>query len=171
MQKSGGRINGRIDYTWSRTLIRSISQYPEELINDGEYFPANYDKPHNFNMLTNLKASRRIVFSANITYSTGRPITYPVSKYQQGEQVFLQYSKYNQYRISDYFRIDFSATLNGNLKKNQRIHSSLTFSLYNLTGRNNAYSVYFKSEGGKFVAYQLSIFGTVIPTLTYNIKF
>jgi hypothetical protein len=169
--KSGGRVNGRIDYTWSRTLIRSVSQYPEELINDGEFFPANYDKPHNFNMLANFKASRRIIFSANITYSTGRPITYPVSKYQQGEQVFLQYSKYNQYRISDYFRIDVSATLNGNLKKNQRIHSSLTLSLYNLTGRNNAYSVYFKSEGGKFVAYQLSIFGTVIPTITYNIKF
>ena len=169
--KSGGRVYGRIDYTLSRTLIKSVSSYSEELINDGKYYPANFDKPHNLNMLANLKASRRFLFSLNINYSTGRPITYPVSQYQLGDQVFLQYSKYNQYRISDYFRTDFSATLNGNLKKYQLTHSSLTFSLYNVTGRKNAYSVYFKSEGGKFQAYQLSIFGTVIPTLTYNIKF
>jgi hypothetical protein len=169
--RSGGRIYGRIDYTLSRTLIKSVSGYKEEMINDGHYFPANFDKPHNFNMLANLKASRRFLLTLNINYSTGRPITYPVSQYQLGDQVFLQYSKYNQYRISDYFRTDVSATLNGNLRKNQLTHSSLTFSLYNVTGRKNAYSVYFKSEGGKFVAYKLSIFGTVIPTLTYDIKF
>ena len=171
VEKSGGRIYGRIDYTWSRSLIKSVSQFKEELINDGEYFPANYDKPHNLNVLTNLKASRRFIISTSLNYSTGRPITYPISKYQLGEQVFLQYSKYNQYRISDYFRADLSVTLNGNLKKTQLTHSSLTFSLYNVTSRKNAYSVYFKSEGGKFDAYQLSIFGTVIPTITYNIKF
>lgn len=171
VEKRGGRIYGRIDYTYSRTLIRSVSEFKEELINDGEYFPANYDKPHNLYVLTNLKASRRFIISTSVSYSTGRPITYPVAKYQLGDQVFLQYSKYNQYRISDYFRTDLSVTLHGNLKKNQLTHSSLTFSLYNLTARKNAYSVYFKSEGGKFEAYKLSIFGTVIPTITYNIRF
>ena len=170
-EKSGGRIYGRIDYTYSRTLIKSVSQYPEELINNGEYFPANYDKPHSLNIMANLKASRRLIISAAVIYSTGRPITYPVAKYQLGDQIFLQYSKYNQYRIPDYFRTDLSVTINGNLKKYQLTHSSLTFSLYNVTARKNAYSVYFKSEGGKFDAYQLSIFGTVIPTITYNIKF
>jgi hypothetical protein len=170
-EKSGGRIYGRIDYTYSRTLIKSVSKFPEELINNGAYFPANYDKPHSLNVMANLKASRRLIISAAVIYSTGRPITYPVAKYQLGDQVFLQYSEYNQYRIPDYFRTDLSVTVNGNLKKNQLTHSSLTFSLYNVTARKNAYSVYFKSEGGKFDAYQLSIFGTVIPTLTYNIKF
>jgi len=171
LSKSGGRLYGRVDYTLSRTLIRSVSNFSEELINDGEYFPANYDKPHNLNLLANLKISRRLIFSTIVNYSTGRPITYPVSKYKIGDQVFLQYSKYNQYRISDYFRTDLSVTLSGNLKKNHRTHSSVNLSLYNVTGRKNAYSVYFKSESGKFVAYKLSIFGTVIPTLTYNIKF
>jgi len=171
LKKSGGRIYGRVDYTYSRTLIKSVSEFPEELINGGEYFPANYDKPHNLNLSATLKVSRRLIFSSSIIYSTGRPITYPVAKYQLGDQIFLQYSKYNQYRIPDYFRTDLSVTVNGNLKKNQLTHSSLTFSLYNLTARKNAYSIYFRSEGGKFDAYQLSIFGTVIPTLTYNIKF
>jgi hypothetical protein len=170
-EKTGGRVYGRIDYTYSRTLIRSVSKFTEDMINDGEFFPANYDKPHNLNLLASLKASRRFIISTNIVYSTGRPITYPVAKYQIGEERFLQYSKYNQYRISDYFRTDLSFTLNGNLKKNQLTHSSFTFSLYNLTGRRNAYSVYFTNEGGRLDAYQLSIFGAVIPTVTYNIKF
>jgi hypothetical protein len=171
VNKSGGRIYGRMDYTYSRTLIKSVSDFKEELINNGKFFPANYDKPHNLNVLTNLKVSRRFIISASITYSTGRPITYPVAKYQLGDQVFLQYSKYNQYRLPDYFRTDLSATVNNNLKKRRLARSSLTFSLYNLTSRKNAYSVYFKSEEGKFQAYQLSIFGTIIPTIIYNIKF
>jgi len=121
--------------------------------------------------LVSLKTTRRFIISTGIYYSTGRPVTYPVSKYMIGDQVFLQYSQYNTYRLTDYFRADLSATLNGNLKKNRLTHSSLTLSLYNITSRKNAYSVYFKSEGGKFNAYQLSIFGTIIPTLTYNIDF
>lgn len=171
LEKTAGRVYGRLDYTYSRTLIKSVSPYKEDLINNGEYFPANYDKPHNFNLLASLKASRRIILSSNVTYSTGRPITYPISKYQLDNEVFLQYSQYNQYRIPDYFRMDLSLTINGNLKKDQLIHSWITFSLYNLTGRKNPYSVYFQSEGGKFDAYQLSIFGTVIPSITYNLKF
>ncbi len=171
LEKTGGRIYGRVDYTWSRTLIKSVSGYKEELINGGEYFPANWDKPHNLNMLTSLKMSRRLIFSTGIYYSTGRPVTYPVSKYMLGDQVFLQYSDYNQYRLSDYFRLDLSVTYSGNLKKNNKVHSSLTFSLYNVTSRKNAYSVYYKSEGGQYRAYQLSVFGSIIPTLTYNINF
>ncbi|MFO7671415.1 MAG: TonB-dependent receptor [Bacteroidales bacterium] len=171
IKKPGGRVNGHIDYTWSRTLIKSVTDFPEELINDGEYFPANYDKPHNLTVLANLKASRRFIFSTTLNYSTGRPITYPVAKYQLGDQVILYYSKYNQYRIPDYFRIDMSLTIDGNLKKKKLFHSTFVFSIYNLTARKNAYSVYFRSEGGKFEAYQLSIFGTMIPTVSYNFRF
>lgn len=170
-EKSGGRIYGRVGYTWSRTLIRSVTEFKEDMINDGKFFPANYDKPHSLNLLLNLKASRRLIISTDLSYSTGRPITYPVAKYQLGDQVFLQYSKYNQYRIPDYFRTDLSITFNDNLKKNQLIHSSFTFSLYNLTSRKNVYSVYFKNEGERFEAYKLSIFGTIIPTITYNLIF
>jgi hypothetical protein len=171
LRKPGGRINGRIDYTYSRTLIRSTSEFPEEIMNDGEYFPANYDKPHSLNTLLSLKVSRRFILSTTLAYSTGRPITYPVAKYKLGEQVILHYSKYNQYRIPDYFRMDVSLTLEGNLKKKKPFHSTLTFALYNITGRKNAYSVYFRSAGGNFEAYKLSIFGSVIPTVTYNLRF
>ena len=94
-----------------------------------------------------------------------------MAKYKLGDQVILHYSDYNQYRIPDYFRLDMSLTMDGNLKKKKLFHSTFTFSLYNLTGRKNAYSVYFRSEGGNFEAYKLSIFGTIIPTVSYNFRF
>jgi hypothetical protein len=170
-EKSSGRLTGRLDYTYSRTFIKSVSRFREVLINSGEYYPANFDRPNNFNLQATYKASRRLVLSTALYYSTGRPITYPVSQYKLGDNVFLQYSKYNQYRLSDYFRTDLSITLNSGLKRKKHFRDSFTFSLYNVTSRKNAYSVYFRSEGGKFSAYQLSVFGTIIPTVIYNIDF
>jgi hypothetical protein len=43
--------------------------------------------------------------------------------------------------------------------------------IYNLTGRKNAYSVFFRSEEGKINGYKISVFGTTIVTLSWNFKF
>ena len=67
--------------------------------------------------------------------------------------------------------MDLSLTIDGNLKKKKLFHSTFVFSIYNLTARINAYSVYFRSEGGHFEAYKLSIFGAMIPTVSYNFRF
>ena len=76
----------------------------------------------------------------------------------------------NEYRLPDYFRVDASVILEGNLKKKKFLHGSWIFSVYNLTGRRNAYSVYFKSENGRINGYKLSIFGTQIFSVTYDFK-
>ena len=171
LKKKGNRLNGWIGYTWSRILIQSDTDFPEEEINNGDYFPASYDKPHNLNVFANLKASRRINLSSTVNYSTGRPITYPIAKYKLGEKILLHYSEYNQYRIPDYFRVDFSATLKGNLKSDKLVDSSVTFSVYNVTGRKNAYSVFFRGNRNVLEGYKLSVFGAAIPTITINFKF
>ena len=38
-------------------------------------------------------------------------------------------------------------------------HSTISFGVYNLTGRKNAYSVYYISENGKLKGYKMAIFG------------
>ena len=43
--------------------------------------------------------------------------------------------------------------------------------VYNLTGRRNAYSIFFKTEGNNIKGYKLSIFGRPIVTLLWNFKF
>lgn len=174
IRKKTGKTNGWMSYTYSRALIK-VAADPgvtgDESINNGEYFPTSYDKPHNFNALVNYKFTRRLSISGFLTYSTGRPITYPVAKYYYGSSARLHYSDRNQYRIPDYFRLDLSVNIEGNHRIKKLNHSSWTFAIYNVTGRNNAYSIYFVSEDGKVNGYKLSVFAYAIPTLTYNFRF
>ena len=73
--------------------------------------------------------------------------------------------------MPDYIRLDVSLQVEGNHKVNKLAHSSWSFSVYNVLGRKNVYSIYFVSEGGRVQGYKLSVFGTAIPTVTYNFKF
>ncbi|MBS1505615.1 MAG: TonB-dependent receptor [Bacteroidetes bacterium] len=171
LKKMAGKINGWVSYTYSRSLLRTQSPYLSETINDGQYYPSNYDKPHAVNLIGNYKFSHRFSTSLNVTYSTGRPITLPIAKYELDGAMRLYYSARNQYRIPDYFRIDFSMNIEGNHKIHKLAHSSWTIGIYNLLGRKNPYSVFFESQGGVIKGYQLSIFGQPIPTITYNFKF
>jgi hypothetical protein len=171
IKKAAGKLNGWISYTYSRTFLRAKSENESETVNDGAWYPSSYDKPHAVNLVGNYKFSRRFNFSVNTTYSTGRPITLPLAKYELGGSTRLYYSDRNQFRIPDYFRIDVSINVEGNHKVKKLAHSSWTFAVYNLTGRRNAYSVFFRSENGQVNGYKLSIFGEPIPTITYNFKF
>jgi hypothetical protein len=171
LKKQTGKLNGWISYTYSRALIKVESEYKSEQINNGEFYPASYDKPHSLNVLSNWKFSRRLSVSGNLAYSTGRPITYPVAKYNYIGTERLHYSERNQFRIPDYFRLDLSINIEGNHKVRKLNHSSWTLAVYNITGRDNAYSVYFVTENGKVKGYQLSIFAEAIPTITYNFRF
>lgn len=171
VKKPVGKLNGWISYTYSRSLLRTDSEDPAETVNQGEEYPSNFDKPHSVNVITNYRFSKRFSFSLNGTYSTGRPITVPLQKYEIDGSYRLFYTERNQYRIPDYFRIDVAMNFEGNHKIRKLAHSSWSLSIYNLTGRRNAYSVFFKSEEGVINGYQLSIFGTPIPTITYNFKF
>jgi len=171
LKKKTGKLNGWISYTYSRALIRVDSEFLSEQINGGEFYPASYDMPHSLNILSNWKFSRRLSISGNLAYSTGRPITYPIAKYTYIGTERLHYSERNQFRIPDYFRLDLSINLEGNHKVRKLNHSSWTFAVYNLTGRDNVYSIYFVSEGGSVKGYKLSIFAEAIPTITYNFRF
>ena len=170
MKKTGQKLNGWVSYTYSRTRFRSQSEYPEDQINQGEWFATNFDKPHDLSLVANFKISRRFSLSSNVSYSTGRPVTVPVAKYQFANGVRLQYSRRNEFRVPDYFRWDLSMNLEGNHKQKKLAHSSWSLSLYNVTGRQNVYSVYFVSDGKEARGYQLSIFGRPFLTLTYNFK-
>jgi len=170
LKKPFGRWNGWINYTYSNASVLVDNKITGEKNNFGIRYPANYDKPHSFNLVANYKLMKRLSFSGNLVYSTGRPITYPTAIYYQDGQKILSYSMRNEYRIPDYFRVDVSLTFEGNLKKKKKVHGSWVLSVYNLTGRNNAYSVYFKSENGWINGYKLSIFGSPIFSVTYDFK-
>jgi hypothetical protein len=171
LKKPTGKLNGWVSYTYSRSLLKQNDPYAGEKINKGMEYPSNFDQPNNINFIGNYRLTHRFSFSLNFTYSTGRPITLPIAEYDYAGSVRVLYSERNAYRVPDYFRSDFSMNLEGNHKVHQKTHNSWTLGIYNLTGRKNAYSVYFISQNGSIQGYKLSIFGTAVPFITYNIRF
>jgi len=170
LKKNSGKFSGWLSYTYARSLIQANGLYSVEQINSGEYYPSNYDKPHAVVLVSNFKINRRVNISFNVNYSTGRPATFPVTKYIFKDQPLLLYTDRNQYRIPHYFRTDLAFNFEGNHKVHKKIHGSWSFSVYNLTSRANAYSVFFRSENEEIRGYKLSVFKNAIPTVTYHFQ-
>jgi hypothetical protein len=170
LRKQSGVLNGWISYTYSRTFLKIDGYYEVEKVNNGNFYPADYDKPHDLKILANLKFMRWFNTTANFMYNTGRPITYPVAFYRFNNRSHVYYSNRNEYRIPDYIRFDLAATFNGNLKARKLNHSSLTFSVYNVLGRKNPYSIFFRTEEGMIKGYQMSIFSRPVFMLSYNFR-
>jgi hypothetical protein len=170
IKRNSRRLEGWLTYTYSRSIVQVNGGQPWNSINDGDAFPANFDIPHVLNLVLNYHVSRRITFSSIVTYQSGKPITYPVSIYYIDGVPNFDYSKRNAYRIPNYFRMDLSVTIEGNLRKKKFLHSSFNLSVYNLTGRENPYAVYFKAENGRINSYQYSVIGVPILTATWIFK-
>jgi hypothetical protein len=168
--KEGGRLNGWISYTYSRSMMTVDGNSDWEKINKGITYPSNFDKPNVLNVVGNLRFNRRLVLSSAMVYSTGRPITLPKSVYFIEGNRYVDYSNRNEYRVPDYFRIDVSLTLEGNLKAKKPLHSYWMLNVYNLTGRKNPYSIYFQAEEGMIKGYQYSVIGVPVFTISWNFK-
>ncbi|PSL02638.1 TonB-dependent receptor [Cecembia rubra] len=170
LRKNTGKLNGWISYTYSRSLLKTAKDEPAEKINNGEWYPNNFDQPHNAVLVGNYEWSKRFSTSVNANYSTGRPITLPVAKFEYGGSERVFFSDRNAYRIPDYFRIDLSVNIEGNHKVRKLAHSSWSVGVYNLLGRRNPYSVYFTPVNGILEGYKLSIFAQPIPFISYNFR-
>ncbi|MBN1596690.1 MAG: carboxypeptidase-like regulatory domain-containing protein [Bacteroidales bacterium] len=185
LRKNSGRLTGWLSYAYSRSFLTTSGAVTEELINDGRKFPSNYDKPHDLSLVSTFKISRRFTVSATFLYSTGRPATFPESKipifgnpYSISADHLVQYSDRNKYRMKDYHRMDISLIWDTSLKKNKKIYTSWILSIYNVYGRKNVYTNFYKKEipnrrndYRKYAFYELSVIGIPIPSLTYSIRF
>lgn len=171
VRKTKGKLNGWVGYSYSKALIKLDGAFAEERVNNGEYFPSNFDKPHDVSVVANYKLTKRFSLSANFVYQTGRPVTFPVGAYELGGSEYVLYSDRNEFRIPDYYRLDLSLNIEGDHRLQKLAHSFWNISVYNVLGRNNPYSVYFVTEGGEIKAFQNSIFSIPVPTITYNFKF
>jgi hypothetical protein len=170
IQRNSGGITGWLAYTYSRSLIRTVSEFKELQVNRGNWFPTNFDRPHIISLVTNFHLGKGMNFNTNLNFSTGRPISTPSTNYFIGGILVPDFSDRNEYRIPNYFRIDLSYLTNGFVKK---WNDNINISIYNLLGRRNAYSVFFQrnEKFPRLIPYQLSILGTVFPSITYSVTF
>jgi hypothetical protein len=168
IKKQEGQFTGWVGYT----LARSMREVPG--INNGEAYPSTYDRTHDISVVLNYDINKLFSLSSSWVFSTGNPVTYPVAKYDVQGNTLFYYSERNSNRIPSYHRLDFSANYNFKKNENRKVKQSLNVSLYNVYARRNAYSVYFRqNEANPSVieTTRLSIIGTIIPSITYNINF
>lgn len=174
LEKKAGKFTGWISYTLARTerqVDRGID--PTEWINDGEWYAANYDKTHDFTFVSSYSFSEKWDVSLNFAYQTGRPMTPPESRAYFETIAYPVTINRNTQRIPDYHRLDIAANYHFSKKEGKRYMHSLNFGVYNVYGRRNAYSVFFRqnSDTGQTEAVRLSIFASAIPSITYNFSF
>ncbi|GAA0880494.1 carboxypeptidase-like regulatory domain-containing protein [Algoriphagus jejuensis] len=171
VKKNLGRITGWVSYTYSRSLRRVITSFEEENINDGEWYASNFDKPHDLTLIGNYKISTNTSVSATFAYSTGRPVTLPAAKFDYSGNTLAYFADRNQGRLPDFHRLDMSL----NFKfagEGKFFDGNWTFSLLNVYGRKNPFSVYFDhSEGSPPQSFRLALLGVPLPSLSYAIKF
>ena len=166
LKKKYGRFNGWIGYTLSRTEDKFAA------INDDNYFPARQDRTHDLSIVGIYQLTKRWSLSGSFVYGTGNAVTYPTGKYNVGGLTTFSYSERNSYREPATNRLDIGATLEG--KQHKKFHSSWTFSIYNLYGSREPYSITFKDSPtvpNTTEAVETSIFATQIPSVTWNFKF
>lgn len=170
IQKNKGRLKGTFSYTYSRTFARVVSDFPTEQINRGYWFPSTFDKPHNLAISVQYFISNGWTLSGNFVYASGRPATYPDRTYRLLGKTVIDYSSRNLDRIQDYHRLDAALIKDTRKTTDQKRYKTFSFSLYNIYGRKNPYSIYFVRYNNSIRSYRLSVFGNIIPAIsvTYN---
>ncbi len=186
-QRSFGKTTGWVGYTWSKS--DRIFDQPGNIINKGEWFPAKYDRRHDFNITVTHKLSDKIDFSASWVFSTGNAATFALHEYTAvNSPSYLNYHYFsgsysyiearNNFRYSNYHRLDLGVNFH---KKTQRGNlRTWNVSIYNAYSQLNPFYIYVwnkytenpdtgerKKEN---VLRQATLF-PIIPSVTYTIKF
>jgi len=170
INKSRGKLTGWIGYTLSWTW----RQFKD--LNDGARYPAKYDRRHDLSIVGIYELNKHWKVSGVFVYATGNATSLPERFYIVEGQLAQEYSKVNQYRLSDYHRLDLSATWTPHPDSKKRLKGSWVFGIYNVYSRANPYFIYFDQTGNpydgslKVQAKQVSLF-PIIPSVTWNFKF
>ncbi|WP_246269553.1 TonB-dependent receptor [Chitinophaga oryzae] len=171
VNKKKGALTGWLGYT----LAWTWRKFPQ--LNNGEWYPAKYDRRHDFVAVATYELNKRWTFSGVFIYGTGNTTTMPEQFYFMEGALVQGYGKINSYRMAPYNRLDLSAIYTPRPKReNKRFQGSWAFSIYNVYSRKNPYFIYFDQEGKavdgslKVTARQVSLF-PIIPAVTYNFRF
>lgn len=172
-RKTKGDFTGWLAYTLSKAEQRTpggAAGGPG--INNGNWYYAAQDRTHDISLTGSYKLNNKWNFGANLIYQTGRPVTYPDGQYTYEDLNIANFSDRNASRLTDYHRIDVSATYRPNRKPDKRWKGEWVFGIYNLYNRRNAASISFgqNRETGANEATRTAIFG-IVPSVSYNFKF
>ncbi len=176
-QKSVGDITGWLGYTWSRTMRQFDT--PGQELNNGEPFPAKYDRIHDISITVQYKPSDRFDCGVTWVYSTGNTATLAMQEIAGDTDNYWDRINYvdsrNNFRLPAYHRMDASVNFHKQLRHGIRTWS---ISVYNLYNHQNPFIIYPSSVersdgyGTEYstVLMQRSLF-PIIPSVSLIYKF
>ena len=168
LKKPEGRLHGWISYSYSRSK-RQIEE-----INNGKEYTARQDRPHSMNLVLSYQLRERLHVGAAWMYASGMPVTIPVGRYVNDGIAVPVYTSRNDYRLAASHRLDLSVTLDNKRKPGRKWEGSWNFSLFNAYAHKNPFTIQTRqreADPSQTEAVQLSIIGTIIPSVNYNFKF
>jgi len=177
LEKKEGKLTGWVGYTLSWTW-RDFDN-----INDGNRFPASYDRRHDASVVLLYDLNRKFTFTGSWVYNTGRAVSLPIARGVQqgipGEDGFgiaTYFLERNSFRMNPYHRLDLGIVMKLFLNK-PNFEGDLTLNTYNTYDRRNPYFIYFDIEFYEgtqipetITPKQVSLF-PILPSLTFNFKF
>ena len=173
VKKNFGKLTGWLSYTLSKT-----TQVFAEL-NNGNRFPASFDRRHNFSLAESYELSKRWTLSADFVFYTGRAFTLPSGRVTVPvngslyDATYYDFTGRNNARFRSYHRLDvsFSNKKTGKIfgKKYER---EWVFGAYNIYSRLNPYFIYLRTnpETKQPEAKQVSLL-PIVPSVSFNFKF
>jgi len=166
-QFGNSKVNGWVSYTYSRAF-RTIDD-----INNGNPYPAPYDKPHDISVVFNYEVSPKLTLSANWVYATGIPATFPAGRYEILGTIIPLYTERNAYRYPDYHRLDLALSYRPRAKSNRKWQGEWNLSVYNAYNRKNAWTINFVQDSNNpSITYaEKTYLFSIVPAITYNFKF
>jgi len=181
LRKTIGRVNGFLNYTWSRSQLKTNEPSLKNRINNNNWFSSDFDRPHTVNATINFEGDSYNSFSFNFTGQTGRPYSVVNGVYKQENVTIPIFLSRNNGRLPVYHRLDFSWKIAYKKNPSKRYKGDWTFTVYNLYGRTNPFNVYYSQrnglqDGNVFLgdplgSYQLSVLKGALVSLAYNFKF
>ncbi len=107
-KKPKGKVNGWLNYTWSRSLLRSQNEKLADRVNNNQWFASDFDRPHVINGTINFEGDKYNTWSFNFTGQSGRPYTVANSVFVLEDINVPIFIERNNARLRPYHRLDFA---------------------------------------------------------------
>ncbi|MCC5926253.1 MAG: TonB-dependent receptor [Bacteroidetes bacterium] len=168
LEKSSGRLNGFIGYTWGVTR-RSFDGF-----NNNRFFPPKHDRTHDVNLVANYRLSSKWRSTAVFSYATGQAYTRVLGRteiqnpFGSNPTRPVTVGKVNASRLPSYQRLDLGFTRDGsffNLGK-----SEFQIQIINVYSRRNVWFYQFDLDENPAVQSEVPLL-PILPTLSYTVFF
>lgn len=166
VRKNTGKLTGWISYTLSKAEMTIPT------INNGNPFPAIYDRRHDFSIVSSLQIGKLDKVGATWVYWTGRPVTLPTDRMVYQNKVVPIYNTRNSANYPAYHRMDVSWSHRRKPVKHdgskRKLDIERVLSVYNAYNQKNIFQLNFETDVNTNDVEITKTYFPIIIALTYN---